>query len=279
LIIIVTSEQDEVSKRLHPKIIEELKLRIIEDRARYQMYGLEDTYLIHFTNKDLIYTDDVEDIIESKKLNVKLLLYVSRHEMANPKPMFTVHVSGNWGGNTFGGKPEKVSLSHPYATSQLFKVLNKYVVEERLNEYYSCEIEATHHGPSIETIPVLFLELGSSVNEWSDIKALNLMLNVIKDFCQNFDKYLSTSNGPVTLSIGDLHYSTLKNEVLDGKISISHIIPKYININDRVLEMAMARSILKVERAIVHWKAIGRDVRSLVLNFLHQRNIEIIKKR
>ncbi|OYT25864.1 MAG: hypothetical protein B6V02_02795, partial [Thermoprotei archaeon ex4572_64] len=128
MIIIVTSRQDEVSKRLHPKIIEELKLRIIEDKVRYQMYGLEDTYLIHFTDKDLIYTDEVEDLVERKKLNAKLLLYVSRHEMTNPKPMFTVHVSGNWGSSIFGGKPEEVSLSHPYATSQLFKVLNKYVV-------------------------------------------------------------------------------------------------------------------------------------------------------
>ena len=45
-----------------------------------------------------------------------------------------------------------------------------YTLKKKLKLDYEVSYEVTHHGPSLD-VPAMFVELGSSENQWSDSKA------------------------------------------------------------------------------------------------------------
>ena len=94
----------------------------------------------------------------NKKINI--LAFLSRHKAASGTPSLTVHPIGNWGVAEYGGSDNDVSHTSPSEMSGLLFELYKTAPDG----YQIC-LEATHHGPYVET-PTFFIEIGSSPDRW-----------------------------------------------------------------------------------------------------------------
>lgn len=197
-----------------------------------------------------------EDILASFG---KYAIFISRHEMANPRPLFTVHTPGSW--------PD-VSISNPPLTSSIFRTLCKLAYEP-----YTCAFEATHHTPNTSYVSATFVEVGSTENEWKDRKAVETLAQAVEEVLNSQIK----PNTPA-MAIGDLHYVTVTDPVLKGELDLGHVIPKYVDISLQVVQNAYLKHTTPIERAILFKKNVKNPARSEIIEFLKSRGVEIITK-
>ncbi len=93
-------------------------------------------------------------------------IFLSTHRSESGIPSLTVHTTGNFTDKeVLGARPREVGAIDPDLQKNYFIALNER--RSRLDGY-EITIEATHHGPTSLRRPVLFVELGSSENQWRD---------------------------------------------------------------------------------------------------------------
>ncbi|NPA69247.1 MAG: hypothetical protein GXO26_00390 [Crenarchaeota archaeon] len=248
-------------------------LKILKYRE-FPVILLKDRDLPFIENSELCKVLSIVNIENPK------ILFISRHEMSkNPRPMLTVHTSGNWGKAEYGGVDYEVSICNACLNSNIIRQLRKFAEERELLGEYEVVMEATHHGPSIN-YESCFIEVGSSEKEWNDERCVHLFIDLINDILTRFEDYLKKI-GKITVSIGDLHYCTLMNHVFNLDIDLGHTIPKYVNISEKNVKDAITRTIPFPERVIIHWKSLKKEVRDLVLKVIEEsyKGVEVIKRK
>ena len=118
-------------------------------------------------------------------------------------------------------------------------------------------MEATHHGPLIEK-PCLFIEIGSTEQEWKDRRAAFVIAKTISDTIENYEPnpYYETAIG-----IGGPHYCPAFNKLqLRSNIAVSHVIPKYVNpITEEMIVEAWQKTDEDPDFAIIDWKGVGNS--------------------
>jgi len=267
---LVLSEADPVSRGVWGLLVSEMKPKLLDNRGDYSIYSIEGGVVFVARGRDILYLDDVEFLAED--YGIDSLLFVSRHSMKNPRPMFTVHPTGNWSVAEMGGEPGKLSPCDPHILSGLFRELCRLIPSFGLD--FECSIEATHHGPTLSKIPLVFLEQGSTEVEWNLRKGWELILELIDRFLEGIeDRYESA------ISIGDLHYSTLVDRLMRGEADLGHSIPKYISpLSDHMIRGAIEKTIDRPTKAYINWKSLEREDRELVVRVLGELNVRVIKR-
>ncbi|MEZ0318887.1 MAG: D-aminoacyl-tRNA deacylase [Pyrobaculum sp.] len=196
-----------------------------------------------------------EDVVERYG---RWAVFISRHEMSNPRPMFTVHTPGTW--------PD-VSVANSRLVSSLYRALCRLAQEP-----FTCSIEATHHPPNTSRISATFLEVGSTEAEWTSKKAAEVLLAALEESLNG------SPGGVPTMVVGDLHYTTLGELVLRGEHDFGHIVPKYIDITTEAVELAYRKHTEPVRRAVVFRKNVKNPTRSLVVEFFKKQGVEVALK-
>ncbi len=272
---IVFSKVDVVSRGVFELFNRDGNLRYRMNLGDYEIYDLKGNLTFYALNKDIVYLDDLEEVISKIQERPQELIFVSRHEMRNPRPMFTSHVTGNWGAAELGGRPNTVSLANPHTITAFYRELCRIRPDYGL-ENFECHIEATHHGPTIESIPVTFVEQGSSEREWLISRGgWELLHYVVNEFLEG--KLIS--NFEPAISIGDLHYLTIDNRLISGEADVGHAIPKYITpITREMIIKAVNMMTHRPVKAYVSWKAIDSETRKLVTEVLNELNVKVIKR-
>ncbi|MFN3804307.1 MAG: D-aminoacyl-tRNA deacylase [Pyrobaculum sp.] len=186
-------------------------------------------------------------------------VFISRHEMANPRPLFAVHTPGSW--------PE-VSIANPCLVSTLYRELCRSAYGD-----FKCVIEATHHPPNTSLISAVFLEVGSGEKEWRDRGAVATLLSVLQKAVAGYGECANP-----TMVIGDLHYTTVASQVADGTIDVGHIVPKYIEITLDVVKNALGRHTAPIRKAIIFRKNVKNPHRREILEYLSERGVEVVLK-
>ena len=274
MLLLVFSKIDPFSDRVYREIAQDLKT--VRELETATLYRYRDTVLVLYERQlDLPFTDYVNRL--AQELGIELVVYISRHEMKNPRPLITAHTPGNWENAEYGGKPEHVSISPAHVQSELIRALHRYAQELNLVGEYEVTLEATHHGPSLDH-PAVFIEVGSTEKEWSDNRCIKLFRNIIGNIEDIVNRALKSTN-KVVLSIGDLHYSTITSHVISNEYDVGHIIPKYVNISEKILLMSVNRTTPRPSEAIVHWKSIRKEIRELVTNVLSKLGLSIVKRK
>ncbi len=199
---------------------------------------------------------DREDVLSSLG---DCAVFISRHEMANPRPLFAVHTPGSW--------PD-VSVANPSLVSELYRQLCKSVYGD-----FECVIEATHHLPNTSRVSAVFLEVGSGESQWRDRKAVSTLLSVL-------ELVLARRRGAenATIAIGDLHYATVADMVASGAIDVGHVVPKYVEITLDVVKNAYLKHATPVKRAVVFRKNVKNPHRNQIVEFLRERGVEVALK-
>ena len=205
--------------------------------------------------------------------NPELVVFLSRHSSQSGKPTLSVHTPGNFAEAELGGLPRTLSVSPAAAMRDALKALQQFKTDMKLD--YEVSYECTHHGPSLN-VPTIFVELGSSPEQWSDMKAAEAVAKAAMKAIINFQ----VPRQKAALGIGGPHYNskftkmTLENAALFG-----HIIPKYVlaNVGAEILQQCVERTWEKVDEAILDWKGITSKDKPRILQAL--ANIKLPYKK
>ncbi|MFD1644725.1 D-aminoacyl-tRNA deacylase [Haloarchaeobius litoreus] len=104
-----------------------------------------------------------------------LLLFASRHS-GDTGPLLTAHFTGNFGPAEYGGDDDALAAACPNAQADLLAAFDRHAPDG-----YEVGMECTHHGPSDVGVPSMFVELGSSEDEWADPEGARAVARAILD--------------------------------------------------------------------------------------------------
>lgn len=226
-------------------------------------------YDFHLVDNEALY----EEHLNQERINdYDFIIFASRHASEKKEKTLSIHAPGNWRSADFGGKPEQVSPTSAQFQKQMFQILEKNVVEHKL-EKYSVTLECTHHGPLIEK-PCLFIEIGSTEVEWGDRHAAFVIAKTIDEAIKTFKE---NPYNEIAFAIGGPHYCPEFNKFQSkSNVAISHVIPKYmLPLTETMVEEAVNKTEEEIDFALVDWKGIGdkksRDQVKEVLDRLYIR--------
>ncbi len=179
----------------------------------------------------LIYEIDLD-----KRTNCDLIIFISRHTSQNPTPALTVHTTGNYGKAMLGGNDYELATAAPEMMHAILNAMNRRLKAATAKEEvagsdekgqasigkYRISYEVTHHGPTDLKTPSLFVEIGSTINEWQDENAGSLVAGAVID-ALSLDS--DSLNDVIRLiGLGGTHYAARQTEIsLDSKGAFGHI--------------------------------------------------------
>jgi D-aminoacyl-tRNA deacylase len=281
-ILLIASKKDPASINIKNCLLNLSKWYTIDNLYQNNVYKNKNYNLIIITINDKKIFHDNIDIEVQKELGLKpkLAIFISRHNSKTGNPTLTVHPIGNYGKALFGGKDKKLIKTSPIIMTELLRIL-KYNANKN-NLYHNVCFEVTHHGPDI-SIPSLFIEVGSNIEEWKKTLPANIVANTLIQYFKlnnNEDDY---SNIPVIIGMGGGHYAPRFTDVaLEKKVAFGHMIPTY-QINSGTID------INTINRAIdntpnfkgiyIHKKALKKSQVTEFKNLLKKNDIKVFSSK
>jgi D-aminoacyl-tRNA deacylase len=167
---------------------------------------LDRTYDFYDVAERLIHAEHIDSQIDAD-----LLIFLSRHYSANPVPVLTVHVTGNFRTAEVGGTPRTLAPAAPAMMQATLRALRKHCPEG-----YRVSYEVTHHGPTGLSLPSFFVEIGSTEKEWTDPLAARAVAESVLS--------ASPVNPVPLIGFGGTHYATRETEIaLTSRGAFGHI--------------------------------------------------------
>ena len=253
--LIIASKADSASINLRNRLLE---------MSKWDKYGTYENEIMWSISKDYgefckkgtrlitieelhIYAEEIDKIWERQNnLKIDNIVFLSRHKAASGRPSLTVHPIGNWGNADYGGKECEISGVSPKWMTGLLLEINK----NRIDGYDVC-FEATHHGPLLET-PTMFLEIGSSENEWEKAEPAKALIKSLLG--------LKPANGIHVIGIGGGHYTPRFTEAaITHEVCFGHMVANYgVDIlTPKLIECAIANS--NAEGIYFHKKGMNKS--------------------
>jgi D-aminoacyl-tRNA deacylase len=226
-------------------------------------------FKFYLVDKEIIYTEN----LDLDKINeYDFIIFASKHKSEKREKTLSIHAPGNWKWAEFGGEDGKICKSSAQFQKQLFEKLQENYDKYHMKEY-KVTLEATHHGPLIDK-PCVFIEIGSTENEWVDRKAGFVIARAISETLKSFRE---NPYNEVAIAIGGPHYCPNFNRIqLRSNVAISHIIPQYIlPLSEEIAREAIDKTEEEVDFALLDWKGLGNAERRQevtdILDRLHIR--------
>ena len=219
-----------------------------------------DFYLVE---DEILFTEN----LDMEKINkYDFIIFASKHKSEKGKKALTVHAPGNFRGRDFGGQAGKICKSSALFQKQIFEKLKSNSEKYNFKDY-DVTLEATHHGPLIDK-PCVFIEIGSTENEWTNRKAGFIIAKTISETIQEFKE---NPYNEIAVAIGGPHYCPNFNKIqLKSNIAISHIIPQYsFPLTEEMVKEAIEKTEEEVDFVVLDWKGLGpSEQRQQVLDVL-----------
>lgn len=227
-IIILCSNMDKASQNIKTYLLQLRHWKLIishsnEWKELMCVYEADNFWLIEIDTPH-IYQDDLDKKLAALNIDTELIIVASKHKSKDGKKVLTVHFTGNPNNADFGGLPKKLSYPAPFAMKSI--LLNMQHLAD--NTDYDISMEATHHGPTEVSIPMVYVEIGSTETEWEDAQAGEIVSKAILDVNQK--------KVPVAIGFGGGHYALRQNNlVLTSNITFGHNFSnhqlEYVDIN------------------------------------------------
>jgi D-aminoacyl-tRNA deacylase len=271
MILMIASKKDEASLNIARQMIEKHDF----ERASKRFMG-NPVYSREMPNgetSELIFIN--QEPINSQRLPfpelAELLIFLSRHKSESGRPTLSVHTPGNLGEARLGGVSKSVSISPASAMKEALLAMKR--AQEEMNLEYEVSYECTHHGPSLIR-PTMFVELGSSPEQWGDVDAAEAVARGALAAASAQKCY------PTVLGIGGPHYNTkFTSRALTTEIAFGHIIPKYAiaGLDEPMLMQCIERTVEPVRRVFLDWKGIRGADKRILLDRLDKLRLEYEK--
>jgi D-aminoacyl-tRNA deacylase len=272
MILIVASNKDPASLNIRKQILshydfEESTGKFEDNPTYFAKLNNKEVKLVTL-NEELVFAQNLTNFIETD-----LVIFVSRHSSESGIPTLSVHTPGNLGEAKLGGIPQQVSVSPANAMLEALRTMVKH--KENLQLKYEVSYEGTHHGPSLD-VPTMFVELGSSKEQWLDLEAAEAVGHAAIRAAEMFRE----SSTKTVLGIGGPHYNMkFTRMALEKKIAFGHMIPKYA-VSQMSLELTrqcIDKTLEKVESTILDWKGIKADDKPALNRILEEIGIQTQK--
>jgi len=256
------------------------KLENSSFEGKYDNFLNENQIFLGLTPEPLIFLEKLK--IGGTNLTPDLIIFASRHTSKTARPALLVHTTGNWSNNAdFGGKPQDLSktsaLLHKAGIESLREQIKKFNIPD-----FSLDMEVTHPGPTTLDIPLIFMELGSSNQEWSIKEAGELVANAIVITVFKYLEFKEDKTQQVGLGFGGTHYTPNFNRLLtNNNIALSFICPKYYiqDLNENIIRMMINNTLEKIDYFIVDWKGTNSQDKKHLIPLLEKFDIPIRKTR
>lgn len=233
-------------------------------------YVYEDIVLAGF-NEDVIYFDFLDEFFD-----VEYYIILSRHSSKARVKSLTVHHTGNPGSRAdAGGRPRELSIAFPPMAKKLISLLNRYAEEEGLKEEYDITLEVTHHGPTNLRRPLVFIEIGSTPEEWSDPKARSIIARVVIDSITSPLPECIPATG-----FGGGHYARKHTKVmLTTEYCLGHIFSKHVmdDVDEDVILQAFTKSLPQSKAVVIEKKGVRSLQRKLIRDVALRHGLEVVE--
>src|SRR3989304_5894989 len=268
MILIVASTKDVASMNIAQQIIEQHGFEHLPENS--QANNLSSSQVasgdvkLFFINEELIHSQYI-----TEHLVPELVVFVSRHASVSGFPTLSVHVPGNLSEAELGGLNKRVSICP--ASAMKDAILELARIKEENNLPYEVSYECTHHGPSLD-VPTMFVELGSSLEQWKDLKAAEAVAQAAMAAISKETKY------PAILSVGGPHYNERFTKIaLTTSKALGHIIAKYAipQLDAEMAKQCVQRTVEKGELAVFDWKSMRAMDREKIITALKELNVSV----
>ena len=197
-------------------------------------------------------------------------IFLSKHAAESGSLSLTCHSTGNFSEARFGGNDRQIAIPHPYVQKEYLQTLWK----NKSNFLdFQITIESTHHGPTALTKPTIFIEIGTTEKQWTNVSLCNSVAGLVHNI---LTKNIKIS--PVAICFGGTHYPEKFNKVLlEGKFALGTVVPKHaLDTIDEDLFLHILKQNKIAKTALLDWRGLGSNKQKLI-NFLSNTDLEVIK--
>ncbi len=243
------------------------------------------THLSQFGNYDFYLRNEEiisDENLDHEKINkYDFIIFASKHRSESEEKTLSVHAPGNWRQADFGGQSGKICPTSAQFLKQIFEKLNSNAEKYKLKDY-KITLECTHHGPLINK-PCVFIEIGSTENEWRDRRAGFVVAKTISEIINEFKE---NPYNEIAFGIGGPHYCPNFNKIqLNSNVALSYIIPGYaLPLKEEMIQEILEKNYEEIDLAVLDWKGIkSAEMRKQVIEILdkfyirYERTSEIRK--
>ena len=207
----------------------------------------------------------------SDEFQPDLCVVASRHKSESGRPTLSAHPTGNWGKAEMGGKDKELAIAPALYLRESLLLLQKLRIEKNLDYGYDVSLEVTHHGPTLN-FPLLFVEVGSTENQWKDKIACEVVASTIYEILMKEIKSI-----PTAIGFGGPHYApNFTKLILNKEIAVGHIAPKYAIdlLDESMIRQMIDKTIPRPKIAILDWKGLKKEQRSKIIGILDDIGME-----
>ena len=273
MIGLVFSTGDAAGKGVAEYLVKELGMcEVAICKGSEKCYASESALLAGF-REDVIYFDFLDYRLPSE---VEFYIVLSRHSSEAGVKSYTVHATGNFSNSApYGGRPRELGIAYPSVMWFLLKALDKLSTDFSKKGEYEISYEATHHGPTSLLKPIVFVEIGGTVNEWTDPTNHAVVGEAVRSLVSIYPRIPGCT--PV-IGLGGGHYARKHTEIsLVENACYGHIASKYAldYLDTKALQAMILRSRDPIRGIIVEKKSTRREHRVLVEGFTQNAHVSL----
>lgn len=266
-VLFLSSEVDEASINIKKKLIENYGFVERGEFGGIPLY-IKDNMIILTINTEHIYFDMLEEIVRAN-----LVIVLSKHTARSNISALTAHFTGNWGAsNNYGGKPRTLSIAPASKLKIALNTMNRLAKEFSLD--WNVSMEVTHHGPTLKDIPIMFVEIGSTLQQWKDPIAAEIVATSAITAAESKNIFKTM------VGFGGSHYAPKFNHyIFETDFAIGHIAPEYVfnEITENEILLAFKRTFEETNTAVIDWKGLKGSYRSFLINVLNRNGMNVVK--
>jgi D-aminoacyl-tRNA deacylase len=224
-------------------------------------------------NPDLYLRDDIALIqvpggvtrMHELPLDAEEVIVASRHASETGKPTLTTHVPG---------EPSRHELAVAAPSTVKAALTELFAARDELGLPYDVSLEATHHGPTGLVVPVTFVEIGSSAEQWGDPKAGEAVARAVMAAAE------SSLEAVNAIGFGGAHYARRHTKVArETKVCTGHIFPKYLRLDEGLARAALKRTLGGVGVFALDWKGLRSEQRTRLMGIGKKLGVQVVRER
>lgn len=219
--------------------------------------------------------ENFENFCSANRTNDFFIVLSPHKSKANFKSL-TVHIPGNWNIADYGGNPRTLNIAYPTIQKALLMKMHEKNAKYKLD--FSINYEVDHHGPTIEK-PIIFVEIGSSVNEWKNQCAAKIIAETV------FETINEKTNEKIKkqetfFGIGGGHYAPKFTKLaIEKDFAFGHILPKYSvdSIAQDTFQQAIEKSVEKIDGVAADKKGLNKNQYEKIKKLADEFAIKIVE--
>ncbi|MCE4601177.1 MAG: D-aminoacyl-tRNA deacylase [Desulfurococcales archaeon] len=270
---IAYSVNDPAGKGAAEKLLQLYEWSPYECNHAVECFKLSNGVVMGGYREETIHFDFID---ETPDPSADAVIILSRHSAVSGRPSLTTHHTGNPTGRAeYGGEPYKLSIAAPPLSRALLRAYRSEAEKLGLLNEYEVTLEATHHGPTKPSKPLVFIEIGSTPDRWRDERARLAMARAVARVIDGEIEDCEPAAG-----FGEPHYPVKFTRIhLDGDYCMGHIIAKYAipDANEDVIAQAVKNNWPRPHAtALVQKKAARSEVRRRLVKVLEGLGVDVV---